>query len=905
MEKSADKDLISEMEEDTTPPVEMHDYSELLTIYGADYTPSEYYWQVGEIGKTQGWILHLSVIKLQLLELLQIVLPELIAMKTPFKIVRDDYTADIMLQGTLGYLHVGKMISIYSLTDEDLPLVAQKLISMTKEFRGPAIPTDFHLGSILYTRYGSYNPVIMTDQQGISTKFIYNTYGALIPDPYNIPFRLTDGVLWPFSEMVSPVIPKRPKLLNSAYYPIYKVKSDAKGDVLKALYFEKFWLIRSCLIKQGRHDMFADDSGRDIHDRLQWQYQLYKDLVGDIPMPRVFDFFKECDDTYLAMQFIKGKTLFVWISSIYKDRNWLDLSLMEKLTLLDQLTNIISIVQRLHERGYVHRDINPANFLIDKKGKVYLIDMELACSYHSGRPSPPFELGTFGYMSPEQHSTFTPTVKEDIYAMGALIMVFITNLSPLKFSALSVDSMVAKISFFAGQPAIGELVTACLQFDPDIRPELETIQKTIGQYRRELNENSLGTFTDNSTGVSHNSIVEIINAGLRGLSDPILLSTKGRWMSKIQRKENFIGNEQGEMALYEGWHTGMAGPLWLVALAKRSGFVVDNCLAPYFQSWDYIKEHYFKDPSTGLPGLYSGGAGIAMAIAEGLRSRLLSSGLDWMDCLHQCFSASINDLTLSNGVAGQGIALLNCSTWLESSFFENLITGCVNRVVNEQLTDGSWGLYNSRSARDKITLGLDGGVAGVIWFLLAYLQFYPDDSNVKESIGKGLDWFIRKIKLRSYPKRAKGRRSGHTFVWSLGQGLPGIILVFIRAYELLNDQRYKEVATECLQTYPVHPVILEFNMAEGLVGLGEVCMEAYRVFNDLNSKTRVDWIEQVFGHTFQYTQAGEGWWITDSSRTTTADLFSGYGGIIHFLIRYQALDQFSVPFASKKDANHI
>jgi hypothetical protein len=161
----------------------LKDFSILLEEYGVQCIRSEYYWVVGSITEVQGWVLHLSVIKSKLFELLTLIVPELIRYNVPFKIVKDYYTAVNLLEGNLGYICLGKLICIYPKTDHHASQLAQKLIELTKFFAGPDIPTDFHLGSVVYTRYGSVKPVIIKSKDGVAVKHIYNSKGNLIPDP--------------------------------------------------------------------------------------------------------------------------------------------------------------------------------------------------------------------------------------------------------------------------------------------------------------------------------------------------------------------------------------------------------------------------------------------------------------------------------------------------------------------------------------------------------------------------------------------------------------------------------------------------------------------------------------------------------------------------------------------------
>src|SRR6185437_8889670 len=121
----------------------------------------------------------------------------------------------------------------------------------------------------------------------------------------------------------------------------------------------------------------------------------------------------------------------------------------------------------------------------------------------------------------------------------------------------------------------------------------------------------------------------------------------------------FIGNLQVELTFYEGWYVGMSGPLWLIARAKKAGFDIRSCDDAYTASLTYIKAYLRKKQSDASQSLYSGTAGIAITLAEGLNSDLLQTS-DSIELINRCFSTQALQLDLSLGIAGQGIALLRC-----------------------------------------------------------------------------------------------------------------------------------------------------------------------------------------------------------------------------------------------------
>src|SRR5580692_6738962 len=83
------------------------DYSLILQSFGLEYKPADYYWQVGEIIKTQGWILHLSVVLSQIRDMLENIMPILLEEEVPFKIAKNDIIAEDILNGNFGFAKIG------------------------------------------------------------------------------------------------------------------------------------------------------------------------------------------------------------------------------------------------------------------------------------------------------------------------------------------------------------------------------------------------------------------------------------------------------------------------------------------------------------------------------------------------------------------------------------------------------------------------------------------------------------------------------------------------------------------------------------------------------------------------------------------------------------------------------
>lgn len=91
-------------------------------------------------------------------------------------------------------------------------------------------------------------------------------------------------------------------------------------------------------------------------------------------IPKVYDFFSENGEFYIAQEFIDGKTL-EEILEVDQTSGACNKTLSEDevVDLLGQTLDIIQYLQSLKQPVY-HRDIKPSNIMIDSNNLVYLID---------------------------------------------------------------------------------------------------------------------------------------------------------------------------------------------------------------------------------------------------------------------------------------------------------------------------------------------------------------------------------------------------------------------------------------------------------------------------------------------------------------------------------------------------
>ena len=99
-------------------------------------------------------------------------------------------------------------------------------------------------------------------------------------------------------------------------------------------------------------------------------------------------------------------------------------------------TGLSAALRQLHERGLIHKDIKPANVLVDSAtGQAWLTGFGIASRLPRERqsPEPPeFVAGTLAYMAPEQTGRMNRSVdsRSDLYALGVTFYEMLTGTLP-------------------------------------------------------------------------------------------------------------------------------------------------------------------------------------------------------------------------------------------------------------------------------------------------------------------------------------------------------------------------------------------------------------------------------------------------------------------------------------------
>jgi serine/threonine protein kinase len=181
----------------------------------------------------------------------------------------------------------------------------------------------------------------------------------------------------------------------------------------------------------------------------------------------IHDFGKAGDFSYLVMEFVDGASL----------RQLLRAGRVEPRESLAMVTQICDALQYAHDRGVVHRDIKPENVLVDRQGRVKLVDFGLAKLLNPTPgdvtlTGPAQSMGTWHYMAPEQYEHPRDVDhRADIYSLGVVFYELLTGQVPVgRFEPPSKKVQV--------DVRIDDVVLKSLDREPDRRYQSANAVKT-------------------------------------------------------------------------------------------------------------------------------------------------------------------------------------------------------------------------------------------------------------------------------------------------------------------------------------------------------------------------------------------------------------------------------------------
>ncbi|CAF1110379.1 unnamed protein product, partial [Brachionus calyciflorus] len=200
---------------------------------------------------------------------------------------------------------------------------------------------------------------------------------------------------------------------------------------------------------------------------------------------------------YVVTEYMEKKSLF---NLLEKEK---DLTLRRKLSIAN---DIVNGMVRIHDRGFIHRDIRPDNILIGSDYTAKIGDFGIAKLLDNTIKKRQTLIGCQDYMPPEFY-TGHYDLKLDIYTFGLTLVELFDGEHTIIKSQLKIKVVKQPIVF-------NELINACLATDVKLRPDAKQIRTYLNIFSKMINK----YINENVKDYSHYSL-ELKNQLFKKLHD--------------------------------------------------------------------------------------------------------------------------------------------------------------------------------------------------------------------------------------------------------------------------------------------------------------------------------------------------------------------------------------------------
>src|SRR5438874_1297771 len=185
-------------------------------------------------------------------------------------------------------------------------------------------------------------------------------------------------------------------------------------------------------------------------------------LSGEPHIVTIFDVGEHAERPFIVMEYLSGGSLEQRIredgaQAVGRALEWLE--------------QAAAALDAAHRHGIVHRDVKPANLLLDRNGNVHVADFGIARA--TGMDSLTLTgtvLGTAGYLSPEQAQGEHATPASDRYSLAIVAFELLTGRRPFENESITAE---AAAHVHAPVPSIAEICEGLpAELDPVFRRAL-------------------------------------------------------------------------------------------------------------------------------------------------------------------------------------------------------------------------------------------------------------------------------------------------------------------------------------------------------------------------------------------------------------------------------------------------
>jgi serine/threonine protein kinase len=207
----------------------------------------------------------------------------------------------------------------------------------------------------------------------------------------------------------------RGSVLGARYEVLRLLGRGGMGAVYEA---RDRMLDETVALKVLRPELAADE---ELVRRFRSEIRLAR-KVAHANVARIYEYGEGDGLRWIAMELVDGTTL--------KDRVRQQGPLPPE-EALDLVAQIGQGLQAIHAAGIVHRDLKAANIMVDRQGRVRVMDFGIAKA-GEGSSTGGYTVGTPEYMSPEQGRGRTVDHRADVYSLGVVAYELFTGDVPFR-----------------------------------------------------------------------------------------------------------------------------------------------------------------------------------------------------------------------------------------------------------------------------------------------------------------------------------------------------------------------------------------------------------------------------------------------------------------------------------------
>jgi serine/threonine protein kinase len=791
----------------------------------------------------------------------------------------------------------GKFITAYPVDDEQFHRVAVALCDATVGMPGPRILSDrqYRPGSIVQYRFGAFQGVPVLTNDGSLEAWLQDPDGSLVADqrkPWFSPPSWAIPVAASPNQSPAAVHAARNRggkpVLADRFEVRRALRHSARGGVYLAADTKTGYPV---LIKEARAHIGSDLRGKDGRALLAYEAKVLAELS---PLtPAVVCVFDKDDHSFLVEEFVEGRSMWQHITAFAQARQPVPRSQAMALAL-------VRLVEAVHHRGWVLRDLNTNNVMVRSDDQLILIDPE-----HAARPGDVVSrVFTPGFAAPETLDSPTygpaPDPATDRFAVGAMLVHLVLG-SPIRHIPdeddvrYSIPARIRRLLLLAQheQPLARQwwpLLTGLCEADPDRR-------WTLAHAADFLQAHPATGAPPPSIAMPSRSEASAIERAIEDGLDHIVSTMRpdSDWL--------WAADESGASSDPLSVQHGAAGVLALLERAASLGYPVASAALPVAAEW--IRKRLDQAPRV-LPGLYFGRAGVAWALREA------ADALDDVGMAAQAEELGLQlpihwpNPDVCHGAAGAGLAQLQLWRLSGRDDFLERARHCADGLVQAASFSENGAYWQVPGGFDSVLagachLGFAHGVAGIGAFLLASAQASGEPRYLEMANAAG-QTLASAVDIHERTGSATWRTDLHKpptaedllFHWCSGASGIGSFLLRLAAAQPTPaaSQRYWELIRAAALSVHEARWISSTATCHGLAGNGQFLLDAYAAAErsmPTHAGQYRQWAEDLAQLIVARHGCLQGRMVIpdDSEIGVTAAYGTGLAGVLDFLLRLQ------------------